>query len=52
MSDIEEPGYAEVDDDEFSEPTGGGVGFDEVDDDAEGGEDEDFDFSDEDDDAA
>jgi hypothetical protein len=31
MSDIEEPGYAERDDDETSEQTGGGIGFDEPD---------------------
>jgi hypothetical protein len=39
MTDIEEPGYAERDDDDFSSQTGDGIGFDdplEDDDDAAG----------------
>ena len=50
MSDIEEPGYAERDDDDFSDPTGGGLGFDDPDGESAGAEDgEDLDLEDLDD---
>ncbi len=41
MSEIEEPGYAERDDDEFSEQTGGGVESEDLDLDLEDLEDDD-----------
>jgi hypothetical protein len=52
MSDIEEPGYAERDDDETTEQTGGGVGFDEPDEAAGSDEGADSDFEEEGDSAA
>ena len=55
MTDIEEPGYAERDDDDFSDETGGGIGFDDPldhddDDDDAAGSDEDLDLDVDDDD--
>ena len=55
MSDLEEPGYAERDDDDFSEGTGGGIGFDDPlehdDDDDAAGSDEGLDADFEEDDS-